>query len=68
MAVEPSLIGRERAPYNCHPDGRDSDLGGGVGRGTVGVARWKQILTSSIKHGSDELMTNPPSETIIFTF
>ena len=32
------------------------------------MARWKQILTSSINDESDELVTNPASKSIIFTF
>ncbi len=32
-----------------------------------GMARWKQIPTSSISEESDELVTNPTCETIILT-
>jgi hypothetical protein len=67
MTVEPSLICGEGATYNCHPDGRHGDLDGRVRRETLGVARWKQILTSSINDESDELVTKLASETIIFT-
>ena len=67
MTVEPWLICGEGATYNGHPDGGHGDLDRGVRRETPGMARWKQILTSSINGESDELMTKLASETIIFT-
>jgi hypothetical protein len=67
MTVEPPLICREGATYNCRPDRCHGDLDRGVRRETLGTACWKQILTSSIIDECDELMTKLASETIILT-